>query len=131
MSEASFGVAGIRLRVSRGSATADEFYAHSSSHGNIIIPSSGFFPSLVAMLHVTQIDPLKLRGSWITGHGLQAEHRARIVYGSGFKAPASAGATFRKREMESSMEMTPAQIRKTRRFVKSWGSGEAGGWLFG
>jgi hypothetical protein len=56
MLEASFGFAGIRLRVSRGSATA-EFDSRLYSHGNVIIPSSGFFRSFAAVLDVAQIDP--------------------------------------------------------------------------
>jgi hypothetical protein len=45
-----------RHQASRGSATAG-FDSRSYSHGNVIIPSSGFFRSFAAVLDLTQIDP--------------------------------------------------------------------------
>jgi hypothetical protein len=55
MSESSLAVARVRLRVSRGSATATGPDSELSSRGNIVVPSSVFVPSLAATVWVTRI----------------------------------------------------------------------------
>jgi hypothetical protein len=66
MSEASLVVAGVKLRVSGGSATATVLDLDSRSDGNVIVPSSVFVPSSVVALDATRIGNRAFTGRSIT-----------------------------------------------------------------
>jgi predicted metal-binding protein len=68
MSEASLVVAGLRLFVLRGSATAtgSDLELESELGSGIILPSSAFFPSRTAALGVTRIGPGAFKTQRIT-----------------------------------------------------------------